>query len=208
MREIRFTLIFVMFLGGGPSSSRWFWFQQEGTGRNYKKIISGKLPHKHKIVVAGNHELGFEDGEEMTDRQQVRIRPHPIKIYSENSIPTPNRFDLYRRTSVFGAIFLAKFLEHLQSNGKKWMNERKIEDLWKLFSIVYWRSTDVMHSLNKSIVRTSYSIPLSGCPEHARLGQGLPVVVELHLPVRQADRGKVVFWINLLWKTFPSIMRF
>lgn len=29
----------------------------------------GKLPHKVKIVIAGNHELGFEDGEEMTDRQ-------------------------------------------------------------------------------------------------------------------------------------------
>lgn len=29
----------------------------------------GKLPHKVKIVVAGNHELGFEDGEEMTDHQ-------------------------------------------------------------------------------------------------------------------------------------------
>nr|CAD2185040.1 unnamed protein product [Meloidogyne enterolobii] len=29
----------------------------------------GKLPHKVKIVIAGNHELGFEDGEEMSDRQ-------------------------------------------------------------------------------------------------------------------------------------------
>ncbi|VDN22457.1 unnamed protein product [Cylicostephanus goldi] len=29
----------------------------------------GKLPHKHKIVIAGNHELGFEDGEEMNDKQ-------------------------------------------------------------------------------------------------------------------------------------------
>ncbi|KAE9554358.1 hypothetical protein FO519_002417 [Halicephalobus sp. NKZ332] len=29
----------------------------------------GKLPHKYKIVVPGNHELGFEDGEEMTERQ-------------------------------------------------------------------------------------------------------------------------------------------
>ena len=29
----------------------------------------GKLPHKVKLVVAGNHELGFEDGEEMSDRQ-------------------------------------------------------------------------------------------------------------------------------------------
>ncbi|GMR56500.1 hypothetical protein PMAYCL1PPCAC_26695, partial [Pristionchus mayeri] len=33
----------------------------------------GKLPHKHKLVVAGNHELGFEDGEEMTDRQQAAL---------------------------------------------------------------------------------------------------------------------------------------
>ncbi|CAO4380361.1 unnamed protein product [Caenorhabditis nigoni] len=29
----------------------------------------GTLPHKHKIVIAGNHELGFEDGEEMSERQ-------------------------------------------------------------------------------------------------------------------------------------------
>jgi len=29
----------------------------------------GNLPHKVKIVIAGNHELGFEDGEEMTDLQ-------------------------------------------------------------------------------------------------------------------------------------------
>uniref|UniRef100_A0A915BQE0 Calcineurin-like phosphoesterase domain-containing protein n=1 Tax=Parascaris univalens TaxID=6257 RepID=A0A915BQE0_PARUN len=29
----------------------------------------GKLPHKYKIVVAGNHEIGFEDGEEMNERQ-------------------------------------------------------------------------------------------------------------------------------------------
>ncbi|CCD65658.1 UPF0046 protein C25E10.12 [Caenorhabditis elegans] len=29
----------------------------------------GSLPHKHKIVIAGNHELGFEDGEEMSERQ-------------------------------------------------------------------------------------------------------------------------------------------
>uniref|UniRef100_A0A1I7RRW3 Metallophos domain-containing protein n=2 Tax=Bursaphelenchus xylophilus TaxID=6326 RepID=A0A1I7RRW3_BURXY len=29
----------------------------------------GMLPHKHKIVIAGNHELGFEDGEEMTVQQ-------------------------------------------------------------------------------------------------------------------------------------------
>lgn len=31
----------------------------------------GKLPHKVKIVIPGNHELGFEDGEEMTDRQMA-----------------------------------------------------------------------------------------------------------------------------------------
>lgn len=34
-----------------------------------KSNISGSLPHKHKIVIAGNHELGFEDGEEMSERQ-------------------------------------------------------------------------------------------------------------------------------------------
>ncbi|VDL87239.1 unnamed protein product [Nippostrongylus brasiliensis] len=29
----------------------------------------GKLPHKYKLVIAGNHELGFEDGEQMNDKQ-------------------------------------------------------------------------------------------------------------------------------------------
>uniref|UniRef100_A0A0N5APF7 Metallophos domain-containing protein n=1 Tax=Syphacia muris TaxID=451379 RepID=A0A0N5APF7_9BILA len=29
----------------------------------------GKLPHKYKVVIAGNHEIGFEDGEEMSERQ-------------------------------------------------------------------------------------------------------------------------------------------
>ncbi|VDP10628.1 unnamed protein product, partial [Heligmosomoides polygyrus] len=29
----------------------------------------GKLPHKYKLVIAGNHELGFEDGEEVNDKQ-------------------------------------------------------------------------------------------------------------------------------------------
>jgi hypothetical protein len=36
---------------------------------NSSFFVSAKLPHKVKIVVAGNHELGFEDGEEMSDRQ-------------------------------------------------------------------------------------------------------------------------------------------
>ncbi|EYC04945.1 hypothetical protein Y032_0085g1881 [Ancylostoma ceylanicum] len=29
----------------------------------------GKLPHKYKLVIPGNHELGFEDGEEMNEKQ-------------------------------------------------------------------------------------------------------------------------------------------
>jgi hypothetical protein len=29
----------------------------------------GKLPHKYKIVIAGNHELGFEDGEDLAGRK-------------------------------------------------------------------------------------------------------------------------------------------
>lgn len=33
----------------------------------------GKLPHKHKLVIAGNHELGFEDGEEMTSQQLASL---------------------------------------------------------------------------------------------------------------------------------------
>lgn len=36
-------------------------------------IILGKLPHKVKIVVAGNHELGFEDGEEMAENQLAAL---------------------------------------------------------------------------------------------------------------------------------------
>lgn len=35
--------------------------------------ILGQLPHKVKIVVPGNHELGFEDGEEMADRQMAAL---------------------------------------------------------------------------------------------------------------------------------------
>lgn len=33
----------------------------------------GMLPHKHKLVIAGNHELGFEDGEEMTVQQLASL---------------------------------------------------------------------------------------------------------------------------------------
>ncbi|CAG9539017.1 unnamed protein product [Cercopithifilaria johnstoni] len=29
----------------------------------------GSLPHKHKVVVAGNHEIGFEDDEELNEKQ-------------------------------------------------------------------------------------------------------------------------------------------
>lgn len=35
---------------------------------NFNAAI-GTLPHKVKLVIAGNHELGFEDGEEMTIQQ-------------------------------------------------------------------------------------------------------------------------------------------
>ncbi|KAK6059535.1 hypothetical protein COOONC_02834 [Cooperia oncophora] len=28
----------------------------------------GRLPHKHKIVVAGNHDLGFDDTEDLSER--------------------------------------------------------------------------------------------------------------------------------------------
>ncbi|KAI6199849.1 UPF0046 protein C25E10.12 [Aphelenchoides besseyi] len=34
----------------------------------------GTLPHKVKLVIAGNHELGFEDGEEMTVQQLSALR--------------------------------------------------------------------------------------------------------------------------------------
>lgn len=27
----------------------------------YLNYISGQLPHKHKLVIAGNHELSFDD---------------------------------------------------------------------------------------------------------------------------------------------------
>lgn len=35
---------------------------------NFNAAI-GTLPHKVKLVIAGNHELGFEDGEELTVQQ-------------------------------------------------------------------------------------------------------------------------------------------
>ncbi|PAV71278.1 hypothetical protein WR25_03069 [Diploscapter pachys] len=39
----------------------------------------GTLPHKHKIVIAGNHELGFEDGEPMNDKQLAGLNMLGIK---------------------------------------------------------------------------------------------------------------------------------
>ncbi|CAI4222620.1 unnamed protein product [Auanema sp. JU1783] len=30
----------------------------------------GKLPHKHKLIVAGNHELGFDDSEDLSKREE------------------------------------------------------------------------------------------------------------------------------------------
>lgn len=33
------------------------------------------LPHSYKVVVAGNHELGFEDGEDISKRYE-EFRPH------------------------------------------------------------------------------------------------------------------------------------
>ncbi|TKR87180.1 hypothetical protein L596_011625 [Steinernema carpocapsae] len=39
----------------------------------------GKLPHKYKIVIAGNHELGFEDGEDMNERQLAGLNMLGIK---------------------------------------------------------------------------------------------------------------------------------
>lgn len=32
-----------------------------------------KLPHKYKIVIAGNHELGFEDGEDLEGRKADKV---------------------------------------------------------------------------------------------------------------------------------------
>lgn len=37
--------------------------------QNKREYNSGSLPHKHKIVIAGNHEIGFEDGEELNEKQ-------------------------------------------------------------------------------------------------------------------------------------------
>ncbi|MFH4979668.1 hypothetical protein AB6A40_006377 [Gnathostoma spinigerum] len=33
----------------------------------------GKLPHKYKLVVAGNHEIGFDDDEKMPERQRAGL---------------------------------------------------------------------------------------------------------------------------------------
>ncbi|PIO68070.1 hypothetical protein TELCIR_10158 [Teladorsagia circumcincta] len=35
--------------------------------------LSGQLPHKYKLVIPGNHELGFEDGEEMSEKQMAGL---------------------------------------------------------------------------------------------------------------------------------------
>uniref|UniRef100_A0A7I5EC37 Metallophos domain-containing protein n=1 Tax=Haemonchus contortus TaxID=6289 RepID=A0A7I5EC37_HAECO len=41
-----------------------------GSEKDLKKFNEqiGKLPHKHKIVVAGNHDLGFDDTEDLKER--------------------------------------------------------------------------------------------------------------------------------------------
>jgi hypothetical protein len=41
--------------------------------------ISAKLPHKYKIVIAGNHELGFEDGEKLNVQQVSGLNMLGIK---------------------------------------------------------------------------------------------------------------------------------
>ncbi|KAK6042988.1 Ser/Thr phosphatase family protein [Cooperia oncophora] len=39
----------------------------------------GQLPHKYKLVIPGNHELGFEDGEVMNDKQMAGLNMLGIK---------------------------------------------------------------------------------------------------------------------------------
>ncbi|VDL82700.1 unnamed protein product [Nippostrongylus brasiliensis] len=31
-------------------------------------LDSGRLPHKHKLIIAGNHDLGFDDEEDLSER--------------------------------------------------------------------------------------------------------------------------------------------
>jgi len=38
-----------------------------------------KLPHKYKVVIAGNHELGFEDGEKLNPKQMCGLEMLSIK---------------------------------------------------------------------------------------------------------------------------------
>ncbi|KJH46309.1 Ser/Thr phosphatase family protein [Dictyocaulus viviparus] len=42
----------------------------------------GRLPHKHKIVVAGNHELGFDDSENLSERLPQYIGEGTTKGYN------------------------------------------------------------------------------------------------------------------------------
>lgn len=60
----------------------------------------GKLPHKYKIVVAGNHELGFEDGEEMTDRQIAALSM--IGVNKAYELLTNCTYLCDRQTEVYG----------------------------------------------------------------------------------------------------------
>lgn len=46
---------------------------------NSSVVISAKLPHKYKIVIAGNHELGFEDGEKLNVQQLSGLNMLGIK---------------------------------------------------------------------------------------------------------------------------------
>jgi Icc-related predicted phosphoesterase len=60
----------------------------------------GKLPHKYKLVIAGNHELGFEDGEEMTSRQMAGLNMIGIKKAYE--LLTNCTYLCDRQVDVFG----------------------------------------------------------------------------------------------------------
>jgi Icc-related predicted phosphoesterase len=66
----------------------------------------GKLPHKYKIVVPGNHELGFEDGEEMTERQLAGLSmlgvSKPYEMLTNCTYLVDREFDVYG-LKIYGA---------------------------------------------------------------------------------------------------------
>ncbi|MCP9262430.1 Metallophosphoesterase domain-containing protein 1 [Dirofilaria immitis] len=66
----------------------------------------GNLPHKHKIVIAGNHEIGFEDGEELNEKQLAGLNMlginKPYELLTNCTYLCDRQVELYGLT-IYGA---------------------------------------------------------------------------------------------------------